>query len=472
MMFSRRFMVTKSLPEQKSKRILSESFFSRLTTVVVAGLTAAPLMVPAAPVAAFKAGAAQSDISTRSVIPMGGYGTFFLSSPRTNGVGIHDPLYAGAVVFESEGGQRTAIVSVDAVGISGAQIARIEKAARDVLDPDLHLIISATHTHHSPDTLGLWGALPKSGRNARYQQQLETAVVQAVRDAFARLVPARLTVKKGRHANSTSGLPEAERSDEFVSMGIYSEQGDALLGTLTQWSAHPTVLRHDNNALSADFIGGFRKSMELALGAQPHIYVNGIIGNVYSQLPQTGDADAQDDLFPEGDRDPDVKEGYAHASAVGRRLAQSVLAADETQLSVAGAQVDMCHVTVKFPVDNQLFKLASNLRVVETKIRSGFITSRVSAANIGPFVFASVPGEVFPKVIHRLDPALTGQRQPFWMGLGQDWLGYFVDEEDYDKGELKYWTDLSVHRTGAKVLLEGLGKALRHEECRNFDSIE
>jgi hypothetical protein len=472
MKFSLSFKDRPIVQEGTSKFILSKLFFERFSVCALA-VGSATLMISEVQAAAFRAGAAQIDISTRAVIPMGGYGTFFLSPARTNGVGVHDPLYASAVVFESSGRQRIAIVSVDVVGLSGAQISRIERAARDALDPNLHLIISATHTHHSPDTLGLWGSLPKSGRNARYQQQLETATVQAVRDAFSRLVPARLTQRTGRHANSTSDLANpAERNDGFVSLGIYAAQDDALIGTLTQWSAHPTVLRHDNNALSSDFIGGFRKSMSLALGQQPHVYVNGIVGNVYSLLPKAGDPDAGDDLFPEGDRDPDVKEGYAQASTVGRRLAQSVLAAAESAISDDDTRVDMCHVPVKFPVDNQLFKLASNLKVVETKVRSGFITSRVSAANIGPFVFASIPGEAFPKMIHRLDASVLSNRQPVWMGLAQDWLGYFVDEEDYDKPELKYWTDLSVHRTGAKVLLEGLSKALKHEECRNFDSIE
>jgi len=420
-----------------------------------------------------KAGAAQIDISTRHVIPMGGYGTFFLGTPRTNGVGIHDPLYASAVIFEDPRGTRTAIVVLDAVGLSGAQISRIEKAAREAVDPNLHLLVSATHTHHSPDTLGLWGSLPRSGRDARYSQLLETAAVQAVRDAFARLEPARLTQRSGNHSNSTSLLANAdERSDDFVALSFYSENDDRLLGTLTQWSAHPTVIGMKNNALSADFVGGFRHSLSATLGNVPHIFVNGVIGNVYALPAKADDADRIDDAFPQGDRDPDVKSEYANASTVGHRLAKSVLSATEGEVDNSQAQVSVCHVPIQFPVDNTLFKLASNLRVVETKVRSGQISSRVSAVTVGPFVFTSLPGEVFPKVIHRLETRLFEGRLPIWVGLGQDWLGYFVDEEDYDKPNMKYWTDLSMHHTASKNLVIGLEKALQGKDCRNFEPIE
>ncbi|NBW83650.1 hypothetical protein EBR21_18045, partial [bacterium] len=162
--------------------------------------------------------ASQIDISTRDVMAMGGYGTYFLKTPRLNQAGVHDPLLASAVAFESASGQKAAVVVLDAVGLSAAQISRIEQAARRAVDPQLSLIISATHTHHSPDTLGLWGSLPKSGRNKRYAEQIETAALQAVRDAFARLEPARLTQRLGRHSNSTSALTNPmEVQDAFTS---------------------------------------------------------------------------------------------------------------------------------------------------------------------------------------------------------------------------------------------------------------
>lgn len=472
MNFSLKFSSRRSIPECEPDSSFTQRSVCQRFALVVAGF-ALCLGAHWARAEDFKVGVAQIDISTRMRVPMGGYGTFFLGTPRLNGVGVHDPLFVSAVLFESAQGQRAAVVALDAVGLSGAQISRIELAARVAVDPNLHLIIAATHTHHSPDTLGLWGSLPRSGRDERYAQQIESAAVQAVRDAYARRELARVTQRTGRHANSTtSSAAEFDVQDGFVSLGFYSEQDDRLLGTLTQWSAHPTVLGMENNALSADFVGGFRQSMQDWLGTAPHVYLNGAIGKVYPLLPTPTDSDLKDDAFPNGDRDPDVRDGYRYATTVGYRLAQAIKSADERAVDVAEADVAVCHVPVRFPVDNKLFRLASSLRVVETKVRNNFVESRISALTVGPLVFASIPGEAFPKIVNRLDAQLFRGRQPLWVGLGQDWLGYFVEPEDYNRPDLKYWTDLSIHHDASGILTNGLSQALRDEGCKNFQSIE
>jgi hypothetical protein len=420
--------------------------------------------------AEFKAGFSSVDISTRQTLPMGGYGTFFLKTPRMNSAGIHDPLSAGAVLLETSAGKLAALVSVDAVGLSGTQISRIEKQLRETIDPQLHLMISATHTHHSPDTLGLWGSLPRSGRNADYARQIETAIVQAVRNAFATRVPVKVTQRLGRHANDSTASAEPQIiQDGFVSLTFRSQQDGRVLGTLTQWAAHPTVLGMENNALSADYVGAFREVMARRLGRVPHLYFNGAIGKVYPLIPAADAVDVVDDLFPSGDRDPDVKDGYRFVSSVGLRFAESVLKAVETPLQdTSDDAFKACHVKVEFPVENRLFKLASNLKVVETPIRNGKISSRVSSLQWGPVQFVSIPGEAFPKVFARVPADVWQGRTPFLMALGQDWLGYFVDEEDYQRADLKYWTDLSVHPQAARLLVETLTNAVEARNCTEW----
>ena len=132
----------------------------------------------------------------------------------------------------------------------------------------------------------------------------------------------------------------------------------------------------------------------------------------------------------------------------------------------------MCHVPVLFPVDNSLFKLASNLRVVETRIKNKHIRSRISSLTLGDISFVSIPGEAFPKLLSKLSADRLAGRQPIWIGMGQDWLGYFVDEADYQNPKLKYWTDLSVHKDASKILLDGIGNALAAKECAEWTDEE
>jgi hypothetical protein len=221
----------------------------------------------------------------------------------------------------------------------------------------------------------------------------------------------------------------------------------------------------ENNTLSADFIGAFRRQMQ-NFAPVPHLYFNGAIGKVYPLIPAEDDTGLVEDLFPQGDRDPDVKDNYKRVSTVGWRLAHDVWNASQRNISQSSVEsFAMCHVVVNFPVDNALFKLASNLRVVETRIRSRQIQSRVSSLSLGGLVFTSLPGELFPKLLKRIPDASLAGRTPVWLGMGQDWLGYFVDAADYENPKLKYWTDLSVHRDASQVLLDGVNKALQAKGC-------
>ncbi|NBO38481.1 hypothetical protein EBU99_07840 [bacterium] len=418
-----------------------------------------------------RVGFSQINIATRDILPMGGYGTYVLKTPRLSSEGIHDPLYASAVVIESAQGQLAALVSLDAVGLSGTQIERIEKAVRESVDSKIEIIISATHTHHSPDTLGLWGSIPRTGRDSRYSAQLETATVQAVREAFAKREKAKVSSRVGRHANDSSAARNSfDVNDDFLWLGFYGLEDGQLLGTFTQWSAHPTVLGMENNALSSDYIGAYRETLSQKLARVPHVYVNGALGKVYPLIPKADDPTLIADLFPNGSHDPDVKDGYRIVSTVGARLADAVLSSPEVSMpDFASSGINVCHVPVKFPVDNFLFKLAGELKAVETRIKHGEIATRVTAISVGPLVFTSIPGEAFPKVIRKIDPSVYAGRRPVWMGLGQEWLGYFVDPDDYKNSELKYWTGLSVFKNAEGILLEGESKALQSKDCRSFD---
>ncbi len=66
---------------------------------------------------------------------------------------IHDDLFARALAISTE--QTTLVFcSVDLIGLFASDI---EKTIRQVNRPEAQIILPATHTHHGPDTVGLWG---------------------------------------------------------------------------------------------------------------------------------------------------------------------------------------------------------------------------------------------------------------------------------------------------------------------------
>lgn len=461
MLFSHRARSMQRIPKVRQNSIRGSAILT-LLLCALAGLC----FEQGAHAQILKAGFASVDISTPAEIPMGGYGTFFLKEPRMS-IGVHDPLYASAVVLESGEGQRAALVSVDAVGLSGVQVGRIEAILKKRIHPQLHLIVASTHTHHSPDTLGLWGSLPRSGRNSPYMKRLEAGVIEAVVSAFDDRTAVRIFRKNGRHENSTSASSiAADLQDAFVTLLFKAADSGELLGTITQWAAHPTVLGMENNALSADYIGAFRETLRRSLAPVPHLYFNGAIGKVYPMIPEADGGTLTTDLFTDGVRDPDVSDDYKKVTTVGVRFAESVLQAPEHEVVERGVhEFSMCHSSIQFPVDNLLFKLASQLGVVETRIRLGKLRSRISSLSLADMIFVSVPGEIFPKLLNKIPRDFFGGKTPIFVGMGQDWLGYFVEPSDYDDDTLKYWTGLSVHKNASQLLLESMSRAVKGVDC-------
>jgi hypothetical protein len=103
---------------------------------------------------------------------------------------VHDPLRARAVVLRHEQ-HKLALVSVDLVGLFHPQVLRV----RDGLPGFMHVLVSSTHNHEGPDTLGLWGPHPfKTGVDRDYLKTVEVQIIKAVQAAerTARPVRARL----------------------------------------------------------------------------------------------------------------------------------------------------------------------------------------------------------------------------------------------------------------------------------------
>src|SRR5437764_14661755 len=86
---------------------------------------------------------------------------------------VHDPIMVRAVVL-ADGDQQIALVSADVVGLFITSVERV----RTQLPGFKYVLVSATHNHEGPDTLGLWGPSPlQSGIDPDYLKQVETACV-------------------------------------------------------------------------------------------------------------------------------------------------------------------------------------------------------------------------------------------------------------------------------------------------------
>src|SRR6185437_9731933 len=108
--------------------------------------------------------------------------------------GVHDPLKARAVVLK-HGKDKIALVAVDLVGFFHPRIESIRKR----LPGFQYILVSSTHNHEGPDTLGLWGSSPfKSGVDAEYLAEVEKKIIAAVKAADAACKPVTARIGSAR----------------------------------------------------------------------------------------------------------------------------------------------------------------------------------------------------------------------------------------------------------------------------------
>src|SRR4051812_23887329 len=118
---------------------------------------------------------------------------------------LHDPITARAVVL-SDGSKKIALVAVDVVGLFLPTVERV----REKLPGFSYVMVSSTHNHEGPDTLGLWGSSPfKSGVDPDYLTRVVDGAAEAVKKADAALTPAvaKLGTAKGPELLHDGRLP-------------------------------------------------------------------------------------------------------------------------------------------------------------------------------------------------------------------------------------------------------------------------
>jgi hypothetical protein len=105
--------------------------------------------------------------------------------------GYNDQLWARGVVVDGADG-RVAIVSVDLVGYFNAEVETI----RSLVDPAAgidYVVVSSTHQHKGPDTVGIWGPdATTSGIDFGYLDFVNQSVADCINQAAATRQPARI----------------------------------------------------------------------------------------------------------------------------------------------------------------------------------------------------------------------------------------------------------------------------------------
>ncbi len=408
-----------------------------------------------ADVAPLRAGFGETDVSPK----VGGNKPVFLAGfgHDRKATALHDPIMARAVVLAHDK-QKIALVCVDVVGLFHATA----EAVRKQLPEYAYVLVSSTHNHEGPDTLGLWGATPfSSGVDPEYMKHVVAGIVKAVKQADAGLQP--VTVRFGEikapQLLHDSRLPICLH-DDLVVIEFTSAQTKKPHGVLMQWNCHPEALGSKNTQVSADFVAGAVKELSQSQGC-PVAYFTGTVGGL---------------LSPSGVKVPGLngeplQTGFERTDGYGR------LVAKEAAKALAGARpatltpFDVRTREIQVPVDNSMYQLGWSLGILQRPLfvwqdtpcpakpqpakdlsKRTAIQTEVGYLKLGDLEVAIIPGEIYPELVlgkvedpadknadfpnAPIEPAIYAQlkgKHRMLIGLGNDELGYLIPKRQWDE---------------------------------------
>lgn len=346
---------------------------------------------------------------------------------------VHDDLTARALCLRTDR-LVLVLVALDLIGFFRADVLEVVERVRARVGPDtppVEMLIASTHTHHGPDTMGLWGPSElERGVDPVYMAQLKDRIVDATLAAVAGAVQP-VVLQHGARVR-VPGVARNARDpeivdDELALLQFIGPDGRPL-ATLADFPCHPEVLWDGNPVITADYAGVLRREIEAATGA-PCLFLAGALGGMMT---------------------PDVVDhSFEACEAMGKVLARAGLEALDgpagapghrpqtspaRSLPATAGPISICRAPVSVRVQNPLFEMAFAAGILpDGRNDAGEVETAVSLVKLGGFWLAGVPGELFPKpgMALKADMLAGGAEDAAIIGLADDELGYILPAEDY-----------------------------------------
>ncbi|MGB5556343.1 MAG: hypothetical protein WBM83_16940 [Flavobacteriaceae bacterium] len=372
--------------------------------------------------------------------------------------GVHDDVWSRVMVLD-DGHSRIAMISLDAIGFLHGDVIDIRKRIPEELNID-YTLLSSTHTHESNDLVGIWGEnMFNSGVNPEMMEYVKEQTVAAIIEAAKNLRPAKLVFAEDLSGNDSVLIKDTRKpivkATGIHIMQVLDAENDKTLGTLINWSNHPETLWSQNLLISSDFPHYVREAIENGvyngkelmkegLGGTA-IYFSGVIGGLMAPHPSIS---IKDPFTAE----PYAEPTYEKTKALGDHIAiMSLDALKARGDTLATSNISLRAKTIFAPLDNTTFKIASGIGLIKMGMPEYFKTrTEVGAIRIGPALFLSIPGEIYPEIVFGGVEAPEGRefdippieippiqelikdKYKFYLGLSNDEIGYIIPKSEWD----------------------------------------
>jgi hypothetical protein len=397
------------------------------------GASAATAMQAAA-TGALRVGAAKVDITPQDLTnlnPMGG----------TTFAGVHDPIYARALLLES-GKNSAVVVTLDLIETGDTSEVR-RRITREFGIPFDHIMITATHDHSAPRLGDVTpGALAHGGgpESAAYTLMVDDDIVRALQAAKASLQPASFGVKSG------SADVNVNR-DQFTTKGWQMGADPDRPSTKTLWvmkfqnaAGEPIAVLLNYAVHSTATLGGELVSGDIAGAAER--YVEQHYDNKTVALWTMGPAGDQNPRFgafsgggppapgaPQSARDPEEmrRAGVEAMDAQGFMVgAEAVRVAKLIQSTTSSVRLEADERVFSCPLKQGVNQMADmkQAQVATVPIRLGLIM-------LNQVALVGVSGEVVTNIYTHLRKA-SPLTETILATIANDRIGYIADDAAYD----------------------------------------
>lgn len=384
----------------------------------------------------FTAGFAKADVMPDDIPKkryyIAGYGAY---NPAQ---GVLDPMTVSAIYLDDNSGRGGVVfVSLDSVGLSSydVNLAR-ENLMQFTRETGCRSInICSTHNHAGIDTVGMWGPLPKSGRNEKYMKIVHDGIVDVVLRAYGSRREGSLYYgkKESEDIQRDSRLPHVYCKD-LTRLRFVPNDGSREIWLLN-YASHTESMLGDNSLVSGDFATYMRNDIYKNAGADS-IYFVGALGG----------------LIRLKELDPD---NIKSTILGGKSLARTACAIeDERKLEPI---INILKQDYYSPVDNYLLATLCDFGIVKNQkcaTKDGELNLSVKTEmtyfEIGDLKMLLLPSELFPELAYGgylsaeesaegkspdINPEplieIADDKDLLIFGVSNDFTGYVVPPNDF-----------------------------------------
>lgn len=253
-------------------------------------------------------GIARTDITP----PVGIYARNWGAAKHDLAESIHRPLTLTALTLAtSASGPWKVFVDADLGWWKSLSTAQrfLDRIQKSLSLKSADLIFAITHTHSGPPLMDIDDSLPGSELLRTWFERLVRSTVDTILAAQQTHFEGTLDWSKGRCGLATvRDLPDpapdknrivcgfnlSGRPDDTLLVGRVTDLTGTTRATLVNYACHPTTLAWQNRAISPDYIGAMRETIQTNTNA-PALFLQGVSGELaprYQYVADTNVADA------------------------------------------------------------------------------------------------------------------------------------------------------------------------------------